>query len=80
MNFFETAKTIAKLLPAVITAVTNAEALFPAGGNGAKKLELVKAMLVAANEHTKQIADFEAFWPVISKTITGIVAALKIKK
>ena len=79
MNFFETAKTIAKLLPAVISAVKAVEAMFPEGGNGAKKLAMVKSMLVAANDHTKQIADFEAFWPVVSKTIGGLISALKMK-
>lgn len=80
MNFFETVKTIVALLPTIIEAVNTVEKLFPEGGKGAAKLEMVKGMLVAANEHAGKIDDFEAFWPVIKKTIDGIVAFLKIGK
>jgi hypothetical protein len=80
MNFFETVKTIVAMLPMVIEAVNTVEKLFPEGGKGAAKLEMVKSMLVAANDHAKKVDDFEAFWPVISKTIAGVVAFMKVGK
>lgn len=78
MNFIETVKTIVALMPSIIEAVTTVEKMFPEGGKGAAKLAMVKGILAAANDHAGKIADFEAFWPVISKTIAGVVAFLKV--
>ena len=81
MNFIETVKLAVSMLPTIVDAVNTVEKLFPEGGKGAAKLEMVKGMLMAANEHAQsQIANFESFWPMISKLIASIVALTKIVK
>jgi hypothetical protein len=80
MNFFTTVKTIVSLLPTIIEAVNTVEKLFPEGGKGAAKLELVRSMLRAANEHAGKVEEFEAYWPVIKKTIDAVVAFMKVGK
>lgn len=80
MNFFVTVKTIVSLLPTIIEAVTTVEKLFPEGGKGAAKLEMVKGMLQAAHDHAGKVDDFEAFWPVVKKTIDAIVTFMKFGK
>ena len=77
MNFIAAAQMIFSLLPTLIGAVNTVEGLFPQAGSGAQKLAMVKTMLEAANAHSGDIADFEAYWPVISKTISGLVATFK---
>lgn len=78
MNFIETVKLVVTMLPTIVDAISTVEKLFPEGGKGQAKLEMVKGMLTAANEQAEsKIADFEKIWPLFSKIIAGIVAFKK---
>ena len=78
MNFIDTVKLVVSFLPTIVDAINTVEKLFPEGGKGAAKLEMVKGILVAANEQAaNQIENFEKFWPMISKVIAGVVAFKK---
>ena len=80
MDFFANVKVMVKLLPSVIEAIDTVEKLFPDGGKGEQKLELVKNMLKGANDNAKTVLDFEALWPLLSITIASIVKSMNIMK
>lgn len=65
---FEQIKLVISILPIIIEAVKQIEALFPESGNGRQKLELVKNILISAD------SNLEDSWPLISKVIGSVVA------
>lgn len=78
MNFIEILKLVFSLLPILHDAVAAVEALFPQGGNGQKKLDMVRAILEQAMSASGAASStFSIVWPVLSTTIGSIVAIKK---
>lgn len=67
---FSTLLSVINFLPVLMQLVVAVESMFPAGGQGAVKLELVKNMLVAA--HT----DAAVLLPVLEPVVSGLVGAM----
>lgn len=63
----ETIRTVLLLLPAVVRAVKEIEALFPESGQGAMKLALIREALTDVADHS------ETLWPLIEKLISAVV-------
>lgn len=78
MNFIEVAKAIFQLMPVVIEAVKQVEAMFPEGGKGQLKLEMVRSTLEEGYKIVGNTAqDFAALWPALNAIITVAVKLLK---
>jgi hypothetical protein len=80
MNWFSkliaTAKTIAAIVPIVITFVEQVEASLPPGTPGATKLEIVKQWLESMWSTFQGVeVVFEDVWPTLEKLIAALVAA-----
>ena len=74
MNFLQTVKTVLSLLPLIIQAIQSLEAAVPATGQGAAKLEAIKATLQAAYQGANDaMGSFEQLWPVIQASISSLV-------
>lgn len=78
MNFLAVLKLIITLLPIIHSAVDQIEQLFPQGGYGAQKLEMVKTII----EKSISISElggsaFGSIWPIISGVIGHIVSLKK---
>jgi hypothetical protein len=71
-------KAIGDLLPAIIAFVMQLEAAMPEKDQGSIKRELLREVLKAAFETTKdgQIT-FDEIWPLVEKTIGLLVTAFK---
>jgi len=72
------AKLLVSLLPVLSQLVDQVEQLFPQGGKGQQKLELVKTAL----QHASQVAGsteatFNSVWPTLSSMVSSIVALKK---
>lgn len=75
MNFLTTIKLVLSLLPVIIDAVKAIEAALPAGGQGAAKLDAIRAMLQSAySVASDATASFESVWPAISGTVSAVVS------
>ena len=75
MQFLTIVKTIITLIPLLIQAITAIEQAFPQSGQGASKLEAVKATLQGAADVSADMAgQFETIWPVIQKVIGSVVS------
>lgn len=79
MNFLQILKIALGLLPIIHDTVDAVEKLFPQGGNGAKKLEMVKSII----ENTLAVSDsagatMQVVWPVVSGMIAQIVSFKKL--
>lgn len=74
-NFIQIVQVTAQLLPVVIDAMKAVEAAIPGQGKGEQKLVLVRGMLEAAFAAVQDVTvKFEQVWPVVSATITNLVA------
>ena len=74
MQFLTILKTIIALLPIIIDAVKVIEAAFPQGGQGAAKLEAVRATVASAYESATDVSgSFSAIWPAIQSAVSAIV-------
>jgi hypothetical protein len=79
MNFLTILKIALSLLPIIHDAVDQVETLFPQGGKGAAKLEMVKSII----ENTLAVSDsagatMQVVWPVVSGMIAQIVSIKKL--
>jgi len=78
LQFLEILKLALSLLPIVHDAVAQVELLFPQGGNGAKKLDMVKGIIEQAMSVTGAASGaFSSVWPVLETAISGIVSLKK---
>lgn len=78
MNFLSILKLALSLLPIIHDAVDQIEKLFPQGGNGARKLELVKAIIEQVLSVTDTTgATMSLVWPIVSGIVSQIVAMKK---
>jgi len=74
-NFIQVVQVTAQLLPVVIDAIKAVEAAIPGQGKGEQKLALVRGMLETAFVTVQDVTvKFEQVWPVISATISNLVA------
>jgi len=74
MQFLTILKTIISLLPIIIDAVKAIEAAFPQGGQGAAKLEAIRATVAAAHEAATDVSgSFAAIWPAIQSAVGAVV-------
>ena len=78
MNFIailQAIKLVFSLLPLIHDAVNQIELLFPQGGVGAQKLEMVKGVIEKAMAAYGVAGDtFGAIWPMISGLISSFVS------
>jgi hypothetical protein len=76
MQFLAVIKLVISILPMLIEAIKLIEQAIPGSGNGEAKIMAVKSVVessyTAAND---AMPAFETFWPVLQKTVTGIVSA-----
>jgi len=76
-QFLATLKLILSIVPAILELMTQLEKLFPAGGQGQAKLEIVKTTVQSLwTGATDAIPAFEDAWPKIQAIISGIVGVL----
>jgi hypothetical protein len=74
-QFINLVKLLVSLLPVLITAVKEVEAIFPEKGQGQVKLEMVRGLLQAAYSHvTSSLAGFDDLWPSLQKLIGQAVS------
>lgn len=70
------ATTIAQLFPAVVAAIKAVEDALPDGGQGAAKLEMVRAILQAGFNSAEGISvTFEHVWPAVQNIVAQMVKA-----
>ena len=73
--FLTLMRTLAPLLSQLIQT---AETMLPAGGNGAVKLEMVRGWIDSAVKADTSLAPLVAVaWPLVSASISAMVAAYK---
>lgn len=74
-NFLTYAKLAFNMLPLIIQVVSAIEAAMPESGQGAKKLEMVKASLQHAYETANDLAvPFDTVWTMLSGVVASVVA------
>lgn len=75
MNFLKALSLIFSMLPMIEQAITQIETLFPQGGIGQQKLDMVKAIIEKASS-AFGIGDsvFESIWPMISASVSAVVS------
>jgi hypothetical protein len=74
-EFLSLISLINQMMPLILEAVETVEKMFPQGGQGTLKLELVKGYIQeAANATNAAIAQLPAFVNVLTPVISGIVA------
>jgi hypothetical protein len=67
MSPLDLIKFVLGIIPTLLTLVTAVEEAFPAGGNGAQKLDFIKNSLAEIDAGAGQ------YWPSVSKIIALIV-------
>ncbi len=73
-QFLSLFKTLVSLLPTLAQAVRLIEEAVPAGGQGAKKLEVVREALQASYAATQDLTTpLTSLWPVIERTVAALV-------
>lgn len=78
MNYLDLMKKVLQLMPVITQMVDAIEQLFPAGGNGALKLEMVKGLLTSGtNKGDMAVEAIESIWPMLSVLISFIVKLRK---
>lgn len=77
MSFITYFKLAVQLIPIIHEAVTQVEALFPEGGNGKKKLAMVRSTLEKAHAIANTGTSFAELWPVVDVLITHTVNRTK---
>ncbi len=73
----QTLKLVLQLLPLLIEAVKTLEQAFPEGGQGQKKLEVLKTIVQGV---LSLGGEFEAAWPTIDRAVSGIVLLMNSVK
>lgn len=74
-NFLAIIQIVVQLLPLITQVVQSIEQAMPQGGQGAQKLEMVRATLQAAYTAAGDVTiAFEKVWPAIATTVSGLVA------
>lgn len=74
MQYLALIRLVLALLPAVIDAVKAIEAAYPAAGQGALKLDLVRGILQNAYDAgTGVTVKFDELWPVLQNTVASVV-------
>ncbi len=67
-------RLVVTLLPTLIDAVKAVEAAFPVGGQGARKLDAVRAILQSAYETAADVTlKFDTLWPALAATVSAVV-------
>lgn len=75
MQYLTLIRLVLTLLPVIIDAVKAIEAAYPASGQGALKLDLVRGVLEGAyNAGSGAAAKFEDLWPALQSTIGSVVS------
>lgn len=75
MNFFAILKLVFSLLPIIHSAIDQIETLFPQGGYGVQKLDMVKNIVEKAMSVSDMGANaFTAVWPMIAGIVGDIVS------
>jgi len=75
MQFLAILKLIITILPFLIDAVKAIEDAIPGQGKGEMKLAAIRTVVESAYEATDEVLPkIESFWPVIQKTIAGLVS------
>jgi hypothetical protein len=75
MKYLEILKLVVSILPLLINLIQAAEAAFPASGQGAAKLDMVRAVLQQSYDFSNdKIAKFEDVWPAIQNIVATIVS------
>lgn len=75
MQYLTLIRLVLTLLPVIIDAVKAIEAAYPASGQGALKLDLVRGVLEGAyNAGSGAVAKFDDLWPALQSTIASIVS------
>ena len=75
MQYLTIIKVVLSLLPILIEAVKAVEAAFPASGQGALKLELIRNVVSQAyNAGTGALVKFDELWPVLQGAISSVVS------
>lgn len=76
MQFLQILKLIISLLPILVDAIKAVESAMPGSGNGAAKLETIRAAIQASYSGASDaIGSFELVWPKIQIVIDGLVTA-----
>jgi hypothetical protein len=79
MQFLTILKLIISILPLLIEAVKLIESAVPGSGQGAIKLNTLRSIVEPAYKNSADtfpdVADFESVWPVLVKTVSGLVNA-----
>lgn len=77
MQYIQILKLVLTLFPLLVETVKAIEAAIPQGGQGQAKLEAVRVVLESAYKTANDATvAFEALWPMLSQTVTAIVAML----
>jgi len=75
MQFLAILKLIITILPFLIDAVKAIEDAIPGQGKGEMKLAAIRTVVESAYEATDEVLPkIESVWPVIQKTIAGLVS------
>ena len=75
MQYLAIIKLVLSLLPLIIDAVKAIESAFPASGQGAAKLALIKETIQQAYDAGNgAVAKFDEVWPTLQKTVASVVA------
>lgn len=75
LKYLEIISFILAISPKIMEIVTAVEKMFPEGGQGAAKLELVKNMLQSVFDGLGSFkVTFEEMWPTIQKMVAAIVS------
>jgi hypothetical protein len=75
LKYLEIISFVLALAPKIIEIVSSVEKMFPEGGAGAQKLELVKGMLQAAFDTLGNAKiSFEEMWPTVQKIVASVVS------
>lgn len=78
MKYLEMIKLALALLPILYSAVDQIEDMFPQGGNGQQKLEMVKNIIQSAMTVSEfGVNGFNTVWPMLASMVGGIVAMKK---
>ncbi|MCK9504703.1 MAG: hypothetical protein M0Q95_11040 [Porticoccaceae bacterium] len=79
MQFLTILKLIVSILPLLIDAIKLIESAMPGTGNGEAKLSAVRSVVESAYKASTDtfpvISDFETVWPVMEKSVSGLVSA-----
>lgn len=73
MNFIESIKLVASLLPTIIELIKSIEEAIPGTGNGEQKLAAVRGILETIVT-TSEEYDFSTLWGVLAKVISTLVS------